>query len=1127
MKPCSISNLQELIKTIRVKKATKKQEKCANDNGGGGDENNERKMQNSCMNTSMEEGGSADNKNSKNRSSCLHRVSMQLVGLIEEGCSLWGGAVATHPVRVILVFLLTVLACALGLFNLHSELRPYKLWIPQDSDFTKVNEWRTKHFPNKFRRHVIMWEAKQNILTAKAIQKIWHLHQRISQISVKVGNEVITWNDICTRVPSLLSNETLSTDTKSDENTDYYDYNITYMPFSWMNEDSTNYSTSHWKNEFSTFSRRANDTDYLYDYDYEDMWGTRSPIASNLTEAEERLVNAVSEEVLQTVREDYSLIFTRSTYCKLLEERPNLCYETSLLEVWGYNDDIIMNLTDEKVLQDVNEAFMSNVYGYPTEFVKYLGGIQKDTDGKITAALATLHTWTTEIAVNKTTVVDLGTGDEVDEGGMAWEREFVREVRSLTIPGIMPHVHAAHSFGAVSAATIMGDIKWVLCGWAALIFYVMATLGRPLPAIAGLICVAASTAAAYGLCSAIGVPYGPINSVLPVLLVGLGVDDMYVIVAAWEASSGSISLRERAKKTLKHAGVAVTVTSLTDAVAFLVGATTQVPALRWFCIYAAVGVTAVYCLQGSVFVAALSADQHFRDSRKCGCCIATAKKNQFLGWVMGYYAQIAVLPVTQVLVLLSALSLLGAGIWGTISLRQEFSPIWFLPRSSYLYQWFVSMDAHFPGDGERGTVYFSNVSLPEELPTLRNLAASLKASPYVSKVDAWFSVLDVYMHEDPQYEGLNVTKEILHDILGVFLNSKSGAQYRGHFIFNGDLSCNEPAPPFSVFKVEFQYARLDSRSDQQAAMVNVRQVVSAANLTGYHAAWAHAYSQWETDSTLGPELWRNLGVVVLVVAIMSLLLLAAARAAFLVLFSVLATLIDVAALMHIWGLTVDTVSCIALVLAIGLCIDYAAHVAHAFLVVEGSKRDRTQAAIASVGPAVLHGGFSTLLAFVMLSPSDSHLFLSFFKIFTGVSIFGLFHGLVLLPVLLSLIGPEPYPAVSEHRPSVTETSEVHKDFDNSMPPSVSRIVASKFKEPLNLNCNRQLQKQDTLNYNNKQLYQQYYIEPNQMQDYQPGLQRHPAVQKIKQTCQISRTSRFRNNDIIRIYVTGNQKNTVS
>ena len=38
-----------------------------------------------------------------------------------------------------------------------------------------------------------------------------------------------------------------------------------------------------------------------------------------------------------------------------------------------------------------------------------------------------------------------------------------------------------------------------------------------------------------------------------------------------------------------------------------------------------------------------------------------------------------------------------------------------------------------------------------------------------------------------------------------------------------------------------------------------------------------------------------------------------------------------------WGLTIDTVSCMSVVLVVGLCVDYSAHIAHAFIVEKGKK----------------------------------------------------------------------------------------------------------------------------------------------------------------------------------------------
>ena len=75
---------------------------------------------------------------------------------------------------------------------------------------------------------------------------------------------------------------------------------------------------------------------------------------------------------------------------------------------------------------------------------------------------------------------------------------------------------------------------------------------------------------------------------------------------------------------------------------------------------------------------------------------------------------------------------------------------------------------------------------------------------------------------------------------------------------------------------------------------------------------------------------------------------------------------------------------------------------------EGNKNKRIEKTLVNIGPAVFNGGFSTFLAFILLMNSQSYVFMTFFKIFSLVVFFGLFHGMVFLPVILSLIGPSPY-----------------------------------------------------------------------------------------------------------------------
>jgi len=86
-------------------------------------------------------------------------------------------------------------------------------------------------------------------------------------------------------------------------------------------------------------------------------------------------------------------------------------------------------------------------------------------------------------------------------------------------------------------------------------------------------------------------------------------------------------------------------------------------------------------------------------------------------------------------------------------------------------------------------------------------------------------------------------------------------------------------------------------------------------------------------------------------------------------------------------------------------VDYSAHIGHAYLVASGTRQERSNEAVLSMGPAVFNGGLTTFLAVVLTSMGSGYISVTFFKILALTTMFGLFHGLVLLPVILSLIGP--------------------------------------------------------------------------------------------------------------------------
>ena len=89
-------------------------------------------------------------------------------------------------------------------------------------------------------------------------------------------------------------------------------------------------------------------------------------------------------------------------------------------------------------------------------------------------------------------------------------------------------------------------------------------------------------------------------------------DDAFIIVNSLDrtyrdfpedsVAGEALTIPRRLALAFTHSGVSITITSFTDLFAFLIGATTVLPALSSFCIYAAIGILADFILQVSVDV---------------------------------------------------------------------------------------------------------------------------------------------------------------------------------------------------------------------------------------------------------------------------------------------------------------------------------------------------------------------------------------------------------------------------------------------------------------------------------------------------------------------------------------------
>lgn len=82
---------------------------------------------------------------------------------------------------------------------------------------------------------------------------------------------------------------------------------------------------------------------------------------------------------------------------------------------------------------------------------------------------------------------------------------------------------------------------------------------------------------------------------------------------------------------VQHGGVSILITSATDALAFLVGSSTVLPALSWFCAFCGIGIIMCFLLQMFLFLPALQvnamrAEANYLD---CWCCCKSKFKHEF------------------------------------------------------------------------------------------------------------------------------------------------------------------------------------------------------------------------------------------------------------------------------------------------------------------------------------------------------------------------------------------------------------------------------------------------------------------------------------------------------------------
>ncbi|XP_013119437.1 patched domain-containing protein 3 [Stomoxys calcitrans] len=722
--------------------------------------------------------------------------------------------------------------------------------------------------------------------------------------------------------------------------------------------------------------------------------------------------------------------FTYKDACARWE---NECFENDVLNLDYIMDDIEsgeLNLTFPLMFNPVTW----DAHAFPVFF----GGTKVTEDNII-------------ITVPAIQLVYFVTADtkRQDAKGAEWEETFLRVVGEAENSGMFKHISVAYFASRTLDHELEKNTQTVVPYFSstfilmALFSVVTCMMGdavrsKPWLGLMGNISAVMATCAAFGLAMYMGIEFIGINLAAPFLMIGIGIDDTFVMLAAWRRTSLKLSVPDRMAHMMSEAAVSITITSLTDLISFWIGVISPFRSVQIFCKYSVLAVCFTFLWHVTFFAACMAISGYREEQNRhavFGCKVQALsvaikeKRNIFYRAIMsgGINRDDPDNPIDnkdhvlmkffrtnlsaiinnnwcKLLIILIFGTYLAGACYGITQIKEGLERRKLSRADSYSVEFFDREDEFYREFPYRMQLIITgdlNYSDPMVQDQIEELTRNLENTSYVTSslyTESWLRSFISFVDRNNDY--LNLTLDTEQEFIDAV---------KEHWLFPGnpfslDVKFNENGTKILASRMLIQAVNITDTNHEKEMVRDLRQICkdSPLNATIFHPYFVF-FDQFEL---VRPTSVQSMIIGAIIMMIISFIFIPNILCSLWVAFSVISIEMGVAGYMALWDVNLDSISMINLIMCIGFSVDFTAHICYTYMSSKKkSPKARVREAFHSLGLPIVQGSSSTILGIVALLLAQSYIFLVFFKMVFLVIFFGAMHGLFLLPVLLSLFGP--------------------------------------------------------------------------------------------------------------------------